>query len=148
MLNKLQLNKTRRAKRVGRGYGSGKGGHTSGRGQKGQKSRSGYKPARRGFEGGGMPLSRRLPKLRGFKRGFFKARTKNYVINLDQLNTFADDSVITPDKLIEAGFVRPANRFTIKILANGTLTKKLKFENISASASARKKIEAAGGSFA
>jgi large subunit ribosomal protein L15 len=81
MLNELKRS-TKNSKRKGRGYGSGKGGHTVGRGQKGQTSRSGYKKPRPGFEGGQMPLSRRIPKLRGFTRGYFKSKDSKIVINL------------------------------------------------------------------
>lgn len=89
MLNALpKITKDR--KRVGRGYGSGYGGHTSTRGQKGQKSRSGYKSPRPGFEGGQMPLSRRLPKLRGFRRGYFKSKDNSITLNLMALKTLVE----------------------------------------------------------
>jgi large subunit ribosomal protein L15 len=89
MLNALEKIKTKSKKRVGRGYGSMRGGHTSGRGQKGQKSRSGYTQPRPGFEGGQMPLSRRLPKYRGFTRGYFQSRSTNHAINAAKLAQYA-----------------------------------------------------------
>jgi len=147
MLNQLSKATTRGKKRVGRGYGSGKGGHTSGRGQKGQKSRSGYKAARRGFEGGQMPLSRRLPKLKGFSRGFATSGTKYFVISLDTLNKFKDGETINPEILSKAGIIKnTSQKQQIKLLANGKLERKLSLENIKVSAQAKVKIEANGGS--
>ncbi|MFW5702480.1 MAG: uL15 family ribosomal protein, partial [Candidatus Dojkabacteria bacterium] len=75
----------------GRGYGSGKGGHTVGRGQKGQKSRSGYKKPRPGFEGGQMPLSRRIPKLKGFRRGLLQKKEDKQTISLVELVRYTTD---------------------------------------------------------
>ena len=104
--------------RVGRGHGSGNG-KTAGRGQKGQKSRSGGK-VRVGFEGGQMPLYRRLPK-----RGFTNRNTKLVAyVNVEKLNKFEDGAVVDIQTLVEAGAVK--NRFdAVKILGNGDLTKKL-----------------------
>ena len=125
------------AKRKGRGHGSGNG-KTAGRGHKGQKARSGA--PRPGFEGGQMPLYRRLPK-RGFKNHF----AINYaIVNVSDLNTFEDGAVVDAAALIEAGLVN--NQLDgIKILGNGELTKKLTVQVTAFSASAKAKIEAAGG---
>ena len=124
--------------RVGRGHGSGNG-KTAGRGQKGQKSRSGGK-IRVGFEGGQMPLYRRLPK-----RGFTCINSKKIIaINLSDLDRFEADSVVTIDTLMEAGLVK--NSFDgVKILANGELNKKLTVQANAFSKGAIAKIEAAGG---
>lgn len=147
MLNKLKKVTTKKSTRRGRGYGSGKGGHTAGRGTKGQRSRSGYKLPRPGFEGGQMPLSRRLPKLKGFSRGYFNKKQKSLIINVEQLNKFKDDEKIDINKLAEAGFIKIKSQpVDIKILGKGKLTKKVTIKNISTSVSAAKKIKAAGGS--
>ena len=124
--------------RVGRGHGSGNG-KTAGRGQKGQKSRSGGK-IRVGFEGGQMPLYRRLPK-----RGFTCINSKKIIaLNLSDLDRFEADSVVTIDTLMEAGLVK--NSFDgVKILANGELNKKLTVQANAFSKGAIAKIEAAGG---
>jgi large subunit ribosomal protein L15 len=124
--------------RVGRGHGSGNG-KTAGRGQKGQKSRSGGK-IRVGFEGGQMPLYRRLPK-----RGFTCINSKKIIaLNLSDLDRFEADSVVTIDTLMEAGLVK--NSFDgVKILANGELNKKLTVQANAFSKGAVAKIEAAGG---
>ena len=127
--------------RVGRGHGSGNG-KTSGRGHKGQKARSGG-GVRLGFEGGQMPLYRRLPK-----RGIKKKTHRNFVtivsINVDRLNQFADGAVVTVDALKEAGIIRKP-KDGVKILGNGDLTKKLTVQVGAYSESAKAKIEAAGG---
>ncbi len=124
--------------RVGRGHGSGNG-KTAGRGQKGQKSRSGGK-IRVGFEGGQMPLYRRLPK-----RGFTCINSKKIIaLNLSDLDRLEADSVVTIDTLMEAGLVK--NSFDgVKILANGELNKKLTVQANAFSKGAVAKIEAAGG---
>ena len=123
--------------RVGRGHGSGNG-KTAGRGQKGQKSRSGGK-VRVGFEGGQMPLYRRLPK-----RGFTNRNTKLVAyVNVEKLNKFEDGAVVDIQTLVEAGAVK--NRFAVKILGNGDLTKKLTVKANAFSEGAKAKIEAAGG---
>ena len=128
-----------RVKRLGCGESSGHG-KTSGKGHKGQKARSGGS-IRLGFEGGQMPLIRRLPK-RGFNNTAFK--TKYALVNLVDLETLAVDGLITEASLREHGLVR--GRFDgIKILGNGALTKKVTVEADHISASAREKIEAAGG---
>jgi large subunit ribosomal protein L15 len=125
--------------RVGRGHGSGNG-KTAGRGQKGQKSRSGGK-IRVGFEGGQMPLYRRLPK-----RGFKNRNTKEIVaINLAALECFDNDTCVDVNALVEAGIIKNP-RDGVKILGNGELTKKLNVKVDAYSASAKEKIEALGGS--
>ena len=124
--------------RRGRGHGSGNG-KTAGRGQKGQKSRSGGK-VRVGFEGGQMPLYRRLPK-----RGFKNRNSKEIVgINVSALEVFDNDAVVSVETLIEAGIVKHA-RDGVKILGNGELTKKLTVQANAFSAKAAEKIEALGG---
>ncbi|MBQ0098093.1 MAG: 50S ribosomal protein L15 [Oscillospiraceae bacterium] len=126
------------AKRIGRGHGSGWG-KTAGKGHKGQKARAG-KGMRVGFEGGQMPLQRRLPK-RGFNNIFAK---KVVCVNVGTLNKFEDGAVVDVNALVEAGVVK--NSFdSVKILANGTLTKKLTVKVSAFSDSAKSKIEAAGG---
>lgn len=126
------------AKRKGRGMASGLG-KTSGRGQKGQKSRSGS-GVRRGFEGGQMPYFQRLPK-RGFTNIFKK---KWSVVNVDDLNTFEAGTKITPELLLEAGLVKNL-RDPLKVLGNGELDRKLEIQAHRFSEQARTKIEAAGG---
>ncbi len=123
--------------RRGRGHGSGNG-KTAGKGHKGQKARSG--PTRPGFEGGQMPLYRRLPK-----RGFTCPSSKEIIaINVDRLNIFEDGSEVTVETLIGAGVVSNP-KDGVKILGNGELTKKLTVKVNAYSASAVSKIEAAGG---
>ncbi|GFI25773.1 50S ribosomal protein L15 [Lachnospiraceae bacterium] len=123
--------------RKGRGHGSGNG-KTAGKGHKGQKARSGA--PRPGFEGGQMPLYRRIPK-----RGFTCINSKDIVgINMSVLEVFDNDTVVTVDKLIEAGIVKNP-RDGVKILGGGELTKKLTVQVNAFSASAKEKIEALGG---
>lgn len=126
-------------KRVGRGDGSGHGTY-SGRGLKGQKSRSGYR-MRPGFEGGQLPLIKRLPRKRGFTNIF---RIEYSIVNLDRLNSFPADSEVTPEALLKAGVVKSL-RQPIKILADGQLKHPLVVKANRFSAAARAKIEAAGG---
>ncbi len=146
MLHQLVKTTTTDKKRLGRGYGSGKGGHTSSRGQKGQKSRSGYKPARSGWEGGQMPLSRRLPKLKGFSRGFIKSTRKEVSLSLSDLNVFKDGDTVSPDALLKLGVIyNKTKKLHVKILANGELNRKLVIEQIKVSAAAKAIIEAKGG---
>lgn len=124
--------------RKGRGHASGAG-KTAGKGHKGQKARSGG-GVRPGFEGGQMPLYRRIPK-----RGFTNRNTKEIVaINIDRLNIFDDNTVVTVDTLKEAGIIKNP-RDGVKILGNGDLTKKLTVMVNQYSKSAVEKIEAAGG---
>ena len=123
--------------RRGRGHGSGNG-KTAGKGHKGQKARSGA--PRPGFEGGQMPLYRRIPK-----RGFKNRNTKEIVaINLEVLESFEDGATVSVDTLIETGIVKNP-RDGIKILGRGELTKKLNVQANAFSASAKEKIEALGG---
>ena len=133
-----QAGATKQKKRLGRGPGSGHG-KTAGRGHKGFKSRSGsgIKP---GFEGGQMPLQRRLPK-RGFKNPF---RTEYVLVSLDQLSKFDAGSTITVESLVEAGMVKAGS--LVKILANGELTKSVTVKVNKVSKGAQAKIEEAGGS--
>ncbi len=126
-------------KRVGRGDGSGHGTY-SGRGIKGQKARSGFK-MRPGFEGGQLPLIKRLPQKRGFNNPF---RVEYSVVNLDQLNRFESGSEVTPEKLVEAGILKSL-RQPIKVLARGELEHPLKVKANKFSAAAKSKIEAVGG---
>lgn len=125
--------------RVGRGIGS-KLGKTSGAGNKGQKSRRGYS-RRRGFEGGQMPLHRRIPK-RGFNNPFASSFA---VINLEELNVFPAGETVTPDLLRAHGFVRTQQ--PVKVLGDGELKTKLSVHAHAFSASAKDKITKAGGSF-
>ena len=139
-LHELEKNigATQAKKRLGCGPGSGLG-KTSGRGQKGQKARSGggVNPV---FEGGQLPLYRRIPK-RGFKNAMFK--TRYAVINLDALNVFEDGTVVTPALLKEAGIVK--NQLDgIKVLGNGKLEKKLTIQANKFSTSALDKIKESG----
>lgn len=145
-LNELRDNDgaTKKAKRVGRGVGSGKGG-TAGRGMKGQKSRSGV--AINGFEGGQMPLYQRLPK-----RGFNKPNRKAFaVVNLGLIQKFIDDKKIdakkdiTEDVLVESGLVR-RRKDGIRVLAKGEFSAKAKISVTGASKSAVAAVEKAGGS--
>ena len=128
----------REAYRKGRGAGSGNG-KTGGRGHKGQKARSGGK-VRVGFEGGQMPLVRRVPK-RGFINVFAKPLTS---VNLAVLNKFEDGAVVDAAALIEAGIISSCPN-GLKVLANGTLTKKVTVKAAAFSESAKEKIEQAGG---
>jgi large subunit ribosomal protein L15 len=134
-------------KRVGRGMGSGKGRY-SGRGIKGQKSRAGSHMMRAGFEGGQMPLTMRIPKLRGSTSkdampvGPF--RTYTQPVNLKDLDRFAAGEEVTPESLKAKGLIRTVRK-DVKLLGVGDLTKKLKITVHAASATAREKVEAAGG---
>ena len=126
------------AKRKGRGAGTGHG-KTAGRGHKGQKARSGG-GVRIGFEGGQMPLARRLPK-RGFNNIFAKPLT---AINVTALNRFEDGATVNLQVLLDSGVLTKCP-YGVKILGNGELTKKLTVQATAFSASAKEKIEAAGG---
>ena len=129
----------RSRKRVGRGDGSGHGTY-SGRGSKGQKSRAGYsrKP---GFEGGQLPLVKRLPKKRGFVNIF---RIEYNVININRLNMFESGSEVTPERLLTAGLVKSL-RHPVKILGEGDINHPLSVKAHRFSTAAKAKIEAAGG---
>ena len=139
-MNELMPNEgaTHKRKRVGRGPGSGLG-KTAGRGHKGQKSRAGYS-RRFGFEGGQMPLVRRVPK-RGFKNPF----SKEYVaVNLTMLEMFADQDVVGVEDLIRKGVIKNI-KDGVKILGNGEIDRALTVKAHRFSKSAREKIEKAGG---
>lgn len=127
-------------KRKGRGPGSGLG-KTSGKGHKGQKARSGGGKGP-GFEGGQTPIQRRLPK-RGFSNHYFK--TTYSIINLNTLERFDAGTVITPEVLLEEGFVKQMENGGVKVLGTGELTKALTVKANAFSASAKEKIEALGG---
>lgn len=132
-----QVGSTKQKKRLGRGPGSGHG-KTAGRGHKGFKARSGsgVKP---GFEGGQMPLQRRIPK-----RGFTNIFKKQFaLVSLSQLDSFAVGDVVTVESLVAAGIVKPG--MAVKVLANGEVTKALTVKVTKVSETAKAKIESAGG---
>jgi len=133
-------NNIKKSKRVGRGIGSGKGGHTVGKGTKGQKSRKGTKFTL-GFEGGQVPLYKRLPHLGGFKN----KRSKDvYAINLDKLNIFKDGDIVTPKLLREKGIVSYIPKDGIKILSTGKIEKKIILKDFLYSKNAKAKISKSG----
>ncbi len=141
-LNSLKPNTGSRKKKLrkGRGIAAGQGA-SCGFGMRGQKSRSG-RPTRPGFEGGQMPLYRRVPKLKHFE---IINQKKFSVINLEKLNKFNDDEVVNLDSVVKKGLLfKP--KFPLKILGNGNIKVKLKVEAHSFTKSAKEKIEAAGGS--
>ena len=128
------------SKRVGRGNGSGHGTY-SGRGCKGQKARAGNNKMRPGFEGGQLPLIKRLPRKRGFTNIF---RTEYSTVNIGELNSFESGSEVTPEKMITAGIIKSLIK-PIKILADGDIDRPLTVRANKFSASAKAKIESAGG---
>lgn len=128
----------KKSKRLGRGVGSGHG-KTAGRGHKGQKARSGKK-LRLGFEGGQMPLARRIPK-RGFNNPF---KTEYQIVNIEKLNRFKKDSKVTAQMLKESGLIKDIKRPT-KILSAGKIAKALHIQAQAVSKPAQQKIEKAGG---
>ena len=132
------IGSTKEAKRIGRGHGSGNG-KTAGKGHKGQKARAGH-GMRAGFEGGQMPLQRRVPK-RGFNNIFAEEWA---AINVSALEVFEDGTVVDAAALTAKGIIKKAN-LPIKVLGNGKLTKKLEVKLNAYSASAAEKITAAGG---
>ena len=141
-LNSLKPNTGSRKKKLrkGRGIAAGQGA-SCGFGMRGQKSRSG-RPTRPGFEGGQMPLYRRVPKLKHFE---IINQKKFSVINLEKLNNFNDDELVNLDSLVKKGLLfKP--KFPLKILGNGNIKVKLKVEAHSFTKSAKEKIESAGGS--
>ena len=141
-LNSLKPNTGSRKKKLrkGRGIAAGQGA-SCGFGMRGQKSRSG-RPTRPGFEGGQMPLYRRVPKLKHFE---IINQKKFSVINLEKLNNFNDDELVNLDSLVKKGLLfKP--KFPLKILGDGNIKVRLKVEAHSFTKSAKEKIEAAGGS--
>lgn len=141
-LEKMPKTTKRKKKRVGRGYGSGKGGHTATRGAKGQKARSKVKIW---FEGGQLALIRRLPKTRG--KGRFKPlKSSPVIVNINDLKGLKKDSVITEKTLAKAGIVKEgeAKKFGVKILGNGEITTSL-IVKVPTSKAAKEKIEKTGG---
>jgi large subunit ribosomal protein L15 len=130
----------RKRKRIGRGDASGHGSY-SGRGVKGQKARSGG-GVRAGFEGGQLPIVKRLPRKRGFTNIF---KTEYSIVNLGKLGVFAPDSKVGPQELLEAGLVKSVKR-PIKILSDGEINQPLVVKADKISAAAQRKIVAAGGS--
>lgn len=140
-LNNLPKTTTRSKKRVGRGYGSGRGGHTTGRGNKGQKARS---KVSLGFEGGQTPLIHRLPLRRG--KGNKPVSRKPLPVNVKHLNLLPKNTLVTIDVLIKHNIVKEseAKKFGVKILGDGKLTVSLKVD-LPVSKGAAAKIEEAGG---
>ena len=135
-------NRTMKAKRLGRGYGSGVGGHTVGRGSKGQKSRTGHKSLI-SFEGGNVPFFRRMPKYRGFNQS---RKIEVAAVNVDVLEkNFEEGKDVTVEALKEKGIVKK-NAQSVKILGKGEIKKKVNVVGIAVSSSAKEKIEKAGGS--
>lgn len=130
---------TKAAKRIGRGHGSGQG-KTAGKGHKGQKARAGYS-MRPGFEGGQMPLQRRMPK-RGFNNIFAKSIVTVNIGTLDK--KFEDGATVDTKALLDAGVIKSAQD-GVKVLSNGKLTKKFTVKATAFSAAAKEKIESAGG---
>ncbi len=136
----IKVGKYKTRKRIGRGEGSGHG-KTAGRGHKGAASRSGWK-RRPGYEGGQMPIIRRMPK-RGFTNAPF--RRLFHMVNVKQLDTrFDDGAVVTPESLAKAGLIRDTT-LPLKVLGDGTISKKLDVVAAKFSAAAKSKIEEAGG---
>ncbi len=152
MINTLPSPKTiGKAKKLGRGYGSGVGGHTVGRGGKGQTARSGHKSPRPGFEGGQNPISRRLPKLRGFSRAYFTNKVKNSPIQLSDLEVLAKELKVTDidiNTLIENGLLTPKYNkdLGVKVLFDKEVSTKMNLKNLQTSEKAKASIEKAGGS--
>lgn len=147
-LNKLSKVVTKKLKRRGRGYGSGKGGHTVGYGQKGQKSRSGYKKLRSWIRESKVQS---LPKLRGIgkrsaKRGFFKSKIDRNILNISDLNKYSSGSTIDKKFLRDQKIIKSLRKnIEVKILGKGELKKKITVKGLKVSEIARKKIEKAGG---
>jgi len=141
-LNKLskRSDHKNKKKRLGRGYGSTKGGHTVGRGSKGQKSREGYNIPT-GFEGGQVPLYKKIPKTSGFRN---PASKKIKAISLVKLNIFSNGTKVSPQSLVEKNIVKKVPKDGVKILANGNLHKKLKLEGFLYTNMAKDRIKKSG----
>lgn len=150
MINTLPSPKqNKKVKRVGRGIGSGVGGHTTGRGTKGQKSRSGYKRPTPDFEGGQNPISRRTPKLKGFKRAYFKSRVRNINLKLSEVEAIATEKdTINSEYLKKNGFVSNVShkKPLVKVLFDKEIKKSLAFEGVKLSKKAQEAVEKAKGS--
>ncbi|RMD77460.1 50S ribosomal protein L15 [Candidatus Dojkabacteria bacterium] len=147
----LSVKTSKPSKRLGRGMGSGVGGHTVGRGGKGQTARGGHKSPKPGFEGGQNPISRRLPKLKGFSRGFFKSKVVSKVLRLSDLEAlvkYKGIDVLDISKLVDFGLVRP--RFnkdtTIKVLYDRDPEVPINLQGVKVSKSVKEAIERTGGS--
>ncbi len=147
-LNELTKIIKNKSKIIGRGYGSGKGGHTVGKGQKGQKSRSGYKKLRSWFRESKV---KSLPKLKGIgkrtaKRMFFNKKINEYVFNVKDLDSFHEGSIIDVLALKKNGYIKSKSKnISVKVLGKGELRKKIYIKGIKVSKTARKKIEKVGG---
>jgi large subunit ribosomal protein L15 len=138
-------------KKLGRGMGSGVGGHTTGRGGKGQTARGGHKSPRPGFEGGQNPISRRLPKLKGFTRSFIKSRQKSFALKLSILEKFVLDNkvdIVDVHMLLASGLIKSSysRSLSIKILFDKNPEIALNVIGIPASAKAKEAIISKGGS--
>lgn len=138
-LHGLPKKEKRSARRVGRGYGSGRA-KTAGRGEKGQKKRSKVKP---GFEGGQLKLIKRLPFVRGC--GFKSTRLAAWTVGLEGLNVFKNDSRVDLQRLVEVGLVPPKFKGQVKILARGQLAKRIALIGLAVSQSVREQVEKLGG---
>lgn len=139
-LSKIKGNKSKRT-RVGRGIGSGHGGHTSGKGNKGQKARTGNSIPR-GFEGGQVPLYKKLPKIGGFK----STKKGNYAsIKLESFNRFTEGTEVTPQMLITEKLLQNKTYVDVKILNTGKVAKKLTFKGFSYTKPAKEAILKSGG---
>ncbi len=125
-------------KRIGRGYGSGRGGHTVGRGAKGQKARS---KVPLGFEGGQVPLYKKLPQIGGFRN---PTRKDIKGITLGRLNVFKANETVTPEKLVEKRIIKKLPKYGVKLLADGKLKKKIELKGFLVSKGAKKEIEKIG----
>ncbi len=146
-LNNLKKTTGKKSKRRGRGYGSGKGGHTVGFGQKGQSSRSGFKKLRGWIR---ETKIKSIPKLRGIgkrsaKRGYFKNKINKEIVNLDKLNeNYKNGDYVSVRTLVKKKIIKNSDT-EVKVLGKGKITRKLYIQDIKVSDSARKKIERAGG---
>jgi large subunit ribosomal protein L15 len=151
MINNLPSPKTKqRAKKLGRGYASGVGGHTVGRGGKGATARGGHKEPRPGFEGGQNPISRRLPKLKGFTRAYFGSKVSNQPIQLSDLEAIAIEDKVTDfdvQTLVEYGLITPRYNkdLGIKVLFDKEISTKINIKNLQTSKKVKESIEKAGG---
>lgn len=142
---------TRKAKRLGRGVGSGKGGHTSTRGGKGATARTGYKAPRRNFEGGQNPISRRLPKYKGFTRAFVKSSEINSPVKLSILAGLAKEAKLTEvtlENLVQLGLLKlKAHKIVMpKVLFDKDIDVAINLKGVKTSKTAKAAIEKAGGS--